>query len=121
MKDVTQFGSIFQFMLVLLSIPRYHWDVEIKPFYEKKCQRYFSRFIASRVLLIRFADMKSFSEFTLTSCLSYKQLYLKKQPLEVFYKKRASNDFTKFTGKHLCWSHFFNKVAGRIVLSVPVF
>ena len=35
MKDVTQFGSIFQFMLVLLSIPRYHWDVEIKPFYEK--------------------------------------------------------------------------------------
>ena len=35
MKDVTQFGSIFQFMLVLLIIPRYHWDVEIKPFYEK--------------------------------------------------------------------------------------
>ena len=33
--------------------------------------------------------------------------------LEVlFCKKGALKNFTKFTGKHLCWSLFFNKVAG---------
>ena len=31
-----------------------------------------------------------------------------RQPLELFYKK----DLTKFTGKHLCWGLFFNKVSG---------
>ena len=44
--------------------------------------------------------------------------YIEKQPLEVFYKKRCSlrkdafKSFAKFTGKHLCQSLFFNKVAG---------
>ena len=27
-------------------------------------------------------------------------------------KKGVLENFTKFTGKHLCWSLFFNKVAG---------
>ena len=27
-------------------------------------------------------------------------------------KKVFLKNFTKFTGKHLCWSLFFNKVAG---------
>ena len=31
---------------------------------------------------------------------------------EVFCKKRVLKNFTKFTGKHLCQSLFFNKVAG---------
>ena len=31
---------------------------------------------------------------------------------EVFCKKGVLENFTKFTGKHLCWSLFFNKVAG---------
>ena len=35
-----------------------------------------------------------------------------KQPPEVFYKKGVLKNFTKFTGKHLCQSLFFNKVAG---------
>ena len=35
-----------------------------------------------------------------------------KQPPEVFCKKSVLKDFTKFTGKHLCQSLFFNKVAG---------
>ena len=35
-----------------------------------------------------------------------------KQPQEVFYDKRLFRNFTKFTGKHLCQSSFFNKVAG---------
>ena len=32
--------------------------------------------------------------------------------LEVFCKKGVLTNFTKFTGKHLCQSLFFNKVAG---------
>ena len=31
---------------------------------------------------------------------------------EVFYRKGALEIFMKFTGKHLCRSLFFNKVAG---------
>ena len=30
----------------------------------------------------------------------------------MFYKKGVPKNFTKFTGKHLCQSLFFNKVAG---------
>ena len=30
----------------------------------------------------------------------------------MFYKKGVLRNFTKFTGKHLCQSLFFNKVAG---------
>ena len=37
---------------------------------------------------------------------------MKKQPPEVFYKKGVVRNFTKFIGKHLCLSLFFNKVAG---------
>ena len=36
----------------------------------------------------------------------------KKQPPEVFCEKGVLRNFTKFTGKHLCQSLFFNKVAG---------
>ena len=31
---------------------------------------------------------------------------------DVFCKKGVLRNFTKFTGKHLCKSFFFNKVAG---------
>ena len=34
-----------------------------------------------------------------------------KQPLEVFCRKDVLGNFAKFTGKHLCQSLFFNKVA----------
>ena len=34
-----------------------------------------------------------------------------KQPPELFYEKRYFRNLEKFTGKHLCWSIFFNKVA----------
>ena len=37
---------------------------------------------------------------------------IKKQPPEVFCEKVVLRNFTKFTGKHLCQSLFFNKVAG---------
>ena len=39
---------------------------------------------------------------------------IKKQPQEVFYKKRCSLKFHKLTGKHLCQSLFFNKVSGLL-------
>ena len=35
-----------------------------------------------------------------------------KQPPEVFFKKCILKNFAKFTGKHLCQSLSFNKVAG---------
>ena len=38
--------------------------------------------------------------------------YILKQPREVFFKKGVLKNFANFTGKHLCWSLFFNKVAG---------
>ena len=37
---------------------------------------------------------------------------LQTQPLEVFCKKSVLINFAKFTGKHLCQSLPFNKVAG---------
>ena len=37
---------------------------------------------------------------------------LKKSRREVFFKKGVLKNFTKFSGKYLCWSLFFNKVAG---------
>ena len=36
-----------------------------------------------------------------------------KQPLEVFHKKAILKYFVIFTGKHLCWSLFFNKVSSH--------
>ena len=38
--------------------------------------------------------------------------YNQKKPPDVLYKKDVLKNFTKFTGKHLCQSLFFNKVAG---------
>ena len=38
---------------------------------------------------------------------------VQKQPLDVFCKESVLKNFAKFTGKHLCQSLFFNKVAGR--------
>ena len=38
--------------------------------------------------------------------------HLQMQPPEVVYVKRCLKNFAKFTGKHLCQSLFFNKVAG---------
>ena len=45
-------------------------------------------------------------------CLVIYIILLQKQPPEVIYKKGVLENFTKFTGKHLCQSLFFNKVAG---------
>ena len=44
--------------------------------------------------------------------LSNTDFCVHKQPPEVFYKKGVLKNFTKFTGKNLCQSLFFNKVAG---------
>ena len=44
-----------------------------------------------------------------------------KPPPEVFYKKGVLRNFTKFTGKQLCQSLFFNKVAGLRNFGTGVF
>ena len=41
-----------------------------------------------------------------------------KQPPKMSVKKGGLRNFTKFTGKHLCKSLFFNKVAGLRPLQV---
>ena len=38
--------------------------------------------------------------------------YIRRSRPEVFCKKGVLRNFAKFTGKHLCQSLFFNKVAG---------
>ena len=50
------------------------------------------------------------SEFDVTNSLPAGEF--QKQPPEVFCKKRRSQKFRKFTGKHLSQILFFNKVAG---------
>ena len=42
---------------------------------------------------------------------------IKKQPPEVLYENDVLRSFTKFTGKHLCQSLFFNKLAGQNTFS----
>ena len=42
----------------------------------------------------------------------YTSLFFKSSHLKVFCKKCVSKNFAKFTGKHMSWSLFFNKVAG---------
>ena len=39
-------------------------------------------------------------------------MWKKEHPPEVFCEKGVLRNFPKFTGKHLCQSLFFNKVAG---------
>ena len=46
------------------------------------------------------------------------QVQCTKQPPEVFYKKTVLKNFAIFTGKHLCWSLFLNKVTGLQVVSL---
>ena len=41
-----------------------------------------------------------------------KNLNIRSSRTEVFCKKAVLKNFAKFTGKHLCQSLFFNKIAG---------
>ena len=52
----------------------------------------------------------------LTSPLSIMYILIQKQPLEVLSKKGVLKNFAKFTGKQMCQSLFFNKVAGLIMI-----
>ena len=51
------------------------------------------------------------SHFLITKYVEYAN-FADATEAEVFYRKGALRNFTKFTGKHLCQSLFFNKVAG---------
>ena len=50
--------------------------------------------------------------FKIVVIIPLEQVILRSSRPEVFCKKGALINFTKFTGKHLCQSLFFNKVAG---------
>ena len=76
--------------------------VDIKPIYLNKRYLFRDKIYYLNKIYFCFAKIK-FSKHT---------LYKQKQPPEVFYKKSVLRDFTKFTGKHLCQSLSFNKVAG---------
>ena len=39
---------------------------------------------------------------------------MQKQPLEVFCEKNVFKNFAIFTGKHLCWSLFFNFIKKKL-------
>ena len=81
---------------------------------EKLCKIYFKKLFFQNVLA--FIDL--FID-TIISVISSTQIacdvmcvqYVQKQPPEVFFKKGVLKNFANFTGKHLCWSLFFNKVA----------
>ena len=45
-----------------------------------------------------------------------KNLHFRSSRPEVFCEKRVLRNFSKFTGKHLCQSLFFNKAAGAAPL-----
>ena len=47
-----------------------------------------------------------------TEVYSSENEVVKKSRMEVFCKKGVLRNFAKITGKHLCQSLFFNKVAG---------
>ena len=45
-------------------------------------------------------------------CISVFHETLQMQPPEAFHKKAFFKNLARFTGKHLCWDLFFNKVGG---------
>ena len=62
-----------------------------------------------------FGTYAKYSEkLTLVTCVyqGVKNMLVQKQPPEVFCKKKCSEKFAKFTGKYLCQSLVFNKIAG---------
>ena len=48
-------------------------------------------------------------------CIKYLLIFRRSCP-DVFCKKGVLRNFTKFIGKHLCWSLYFNKVADPTLL-----
>ena len=59
---------------------------------------------------------KTPSKFAILSCVKPSDFrfatWLRSSHQEVFCEKGVLRNFTKFTGKHLCQSLFFNKVEG---------
>ena len=56
--------------------------------------------------------LKISSDIPTTLTVAFKGMVNRRSRPEVFCKKGVLRNFTKFTGKHLCQSLFFNKVAG---------
>ena len=71
--------------------------------YYKWSSKYFEK-------INRNVENKNSVDYSITSEVI---VFLQKEPPEVLCKKGYFRNFAKFTGKHLCQSHFFNKVAGQ--------
>ena len=98
--------KLFNFVLCLhFSLQRLKWA----PFWG-----IFIRVIATLLAkkYINFTLLHALTKYC--SWLQALSLYppLLKEQLLLFYKKGVLKNFTKFTGKYLCQSLFFNKVAG---------
>ena len=82
---------------------------------EKLCEIYFKNYFLKNVslLLIFFYRHHYIPYFIYSDCMYVMFVqYVQKEPLEVFFKKDVLKNFANFTGKHPCWSLFFNKVTG---------
>ena len=94
---------------LLLTLNRFHTLFRCFYSYVKPCQIYLLNGI-----LLNFCQKKlrnqSFScNFAFAFLMN--AMYISSRP-EVFSEKGVLRKFAKFTGKHLCQSLFFNKVAG---------
>ena len=67
------------------------------------------------------ANSQLFSRESLHRVLSMPLGFYRSSRPEVFCKKGVLRNFTKFTGKHLCQSLFFNKVAGLRLLRLQIY
>ena len=73
----------------------------------EKCYKWFSKYLKK---INRNIENKSSVDY----CMRSEEIvFLQKQPPEMFCKKGVYRNFAKFTGKHPCQSHFFNKVVGQ--------
>ena len=59
-----------------------------------------------------FSTIHYFAEYLPAASLSFNYLIFRSSRPDVFCKYGVLRNFAKFTGKHLCQSLYFNKVAG---------
>ena len=86
---------------------------KVEVFCKKRCS-YFEEHLPKTIFAMHTHHSLLLIRFTLYSAPSSSSslLLLRGGSLEMFYKKGVLRYFAKFTGKHLCQSLDFNKIAG---------
>ena len=95
--------KVFKFAIIRIQIP---FKLQLRTMSD-------SCLLSSEASLSSSDSLDSFSNFD-------KLKPYRSSHLEVFCKKGVLRNFTKFTGKHLCQSLIFNKVAGLRHRCFPV-